>query len=528
MTLTPALHKALLAGVSRAPIATDSAGATLQDLLANVPQQLRLWHAVAASDLWHRAGYQPAPAEPQPASPDAPTCPRAAESVLSQILRGIHGDQMDGWLALARQHGYTLPHSALVALLEQGMTRPGLRATIKPLLGERGRWLAAQHPQWSEKYAAINEEAPANDWELGSLPQRVEALRAMRNRDPVTALAALESGWKQEPADSRIALLRCLSTSLSLHDEDFLELALDDKRKEVRTTAQQLLATLPGSKLAARCQARLAALMTIERKSGLVARLGSMLGGGLPELKLELPQLCDPAMRRDGIGIEKYHGLGEKAGWLQDMVRSVPPSYWTQTWQLTPDVVIRLFAQNEFHVALLTGLAQAAANAIAVAPDADSIDWFITLMTQAHMENLNLAGLLLSDMDKLPAPDQERIALLWISQQDRVPHAYNYAMEWAERRFNSSGEQLPLELSQLMLASEQRRMRALAQPSYITRHHFATLGKVLDTGVITTAQAGWPPGDWQHWPEWRQLVDDTMDRLHFRHTMQASFLENDA
>lgn len=519
MSLSPALHKCLLAGTSRAPLAADSATPPLQPLLAGVTEPMRLWHTVAATDLWQRAGFQPHSIEPQPACQDAATCPRAAEQVLHQILRGIHAEQLDSWLALARSRGMSIPHAALVQLLDQGAQKPALRASITPLLGQRGRWLIAQHPAWSEKYGAAD-DAPETHWQHGNLDQRRAALIAMRRQSPATALAALESDWPQETVENRAALLPCLATGLSLQDEDFLNRVLDDKRKEVRTIAQQLLATLPGSQLSERCKARLNAIFTLERKTGLAARLGAMLGGGLPELQLELPSAIDAAMKRDGIGIETHRGLGEKAGWLLDLMRNVPPSHWSSEWQLTPRQVLDVLAKQEFHTALVSGVVQAAARALAVQPQAADKDWFIMLMTDGA---LNMHNILLPEMHRLPQEDQERIVKHWLEQGSNA-----YTLEWAEQRFNTSGVTLTPELSRLMLNALQRQLKAEPAASYQHRYVFTVLAKVLDTSVLAVAQTGWPASDWEPWPQWRQQVDDLIETLQFRTTMQASFLETHA
>ena len=78
-----------------------------------------------------------------------------------------------------------------------------------------------------------------------------------------------------------------------------------------------------------------------------------------------------------------------------------------------------------------------------------------------------------------------------------------------------------------MLASTQRQMLADPRPDYQTRAGFAVLASALDPAALDGAQAGWPAGGWEHWPQWRPLVDALMETLQFRRTMQASFLETD-
>ncbi|NRR29319.1 hypothetical protein HSX11_03885 [Oxalobacteraceae bacterium] len=535
MNLNLSLHKALLAGVARAPIGPDSADIALRPLLASVPEPLRLWHSVAASDLWQRAGFQPSQATPQTACVEERTCPRAAEQMLDQILRGIHPEQLLNWLALAQQHGMKLPHAALVPLLDMGMQKPALRIALSRLLGQRGQWLLAQYPAWSDAFQLAGEESAETHWQLGTLEQRCLALQAMRRADPVAALAALAAGWAQETLEGRSALLPCLATGLGPLDEDFLEQALDDKRKEVRMAAQQLLGCLPGSRLSERCKTRLTALMALERKTGLGARLGAMLGmEGLPTLTLVLPETCDKAMKRDGIGIQSHYGMGEKAGWILDLMRCVAPAHWSVTWQLAPQQVLAVLAQQEFKTALITGLVQASARTLSVQPSAAAIDWFVMLAgdgAQVKTE-LNIPGMLMHDLERLPQPEQEGIVLHWLEDGSSGTHGFDLALAWAGQRSGAEGAAFPSalsdQLSRRLLAIIQRQMVAAPQPGYHTRGQFAVLAQALAATSLDYAHANWPASDWEHWPQWRALVDGLIDTLQFRHTMQSSFLETDA
>jgi hypothetical protein len=529
MNFSPTLHKSLLAGVARAPLAAD---APLQDVLTGVPAPLRLWHLVAATALWQRAGFAPAQAQGELVTPcpAAPTCPRSAERVLQLILAGIHTEQLAAWLALARRHGMAVPHGLLVPLLELGVQKPALHADLAPVLGQRGHWLVAQHPEWSTHYGvAADPDDPQVHWQLGTLTQRVAALAAMRRADPAAALAALQAEWPNEPPEHRAALLPMLGIGLGPQDEAFLERALDDKRKEVRVAAQRCLAALPGSQLAARCKARLAALFTLKHTTGLLARVGAMLGGALPELTLTLPETCDKAMKRDGIGSEQHRGLGEKAGWLLDLVRAVPPVHWSETWQLAPQEVYTLFARHEFSAALTTGLVDASTRTLSAQPDQAAFDWIAMLARQVPPKEtwLNIRASLLAELHRLPQAEQERTVQFWCEHPPGTRQVDPYALDWAERRYGAATDCLPPALSQLMLAGVQRAIRANAQADYQTRQELAILGRTLDPAILAAAQAHWPAPDWEHWPQWRDPVDKFMDTLQFRKTMQASFLETD-
>jgi hypothetical protein len=508
MSFSPAIHKSLLAGVARAPLGAD---APFQDMPTGVPEPLRLWHLVAANDLWQRAGFAPAQAQGELVAPcpAASTCPRSAERVLQLILAGVHTDQLAAWLALARRHSMAVPHGLLVPLLELGVQKPALRADLAPVLGQRGHWLVAQHPEWSAHYGASADLAtPETQWQLGSPAQRCDALRTMRRSDPAAALAALEAEWANEPVENRVAFLPLLAQGLGPLDEPFLERVLDDKRKEVRVWAQQLLVALPGSQLVERCKSRLAALF----------------GGVPPALTLALPEACDKAMKRDGIGNESHLRIGEKAGWVLDLMRCIPPAHWSAAWQLAPRDVLAVFANQEFHTALLTGLVQGAARTLGSQPMQEAVDWFVLLATENLPGGYGMqsAAVLLRDMQRLPQPDQERIVLHWLATSGGALRADTPALAWAEQRYTGA-DALPLALSQRMLKDAQLAMLAVAQPGYEAQRAFAILGRTLDPAV----HAHWPAPDWEHWPQWRDAVDKLMDTLQFRKTMQASFLETD-
>lgn len=500
--LAPAVHKALLAGVARAPLGADSVSVPLQGVLNGAADPLRLWHLVAAHDLVQRAGFAPAGTDSATTPcPDASTVPRSAERVLQMIMQGVHANQLHNWLALARQHGMALPHGLLAPLLELGTQQAALRPALAPVLGRRGHWLAAQHPDWSTQYSGGD---PVQHWETGTLAERRAALMAMRRAEPAAALAALDAAWPQEPLENRLALLPVLAIGLHLQDEAFLESALDDKRKEVRVVAQQLLAALPGAQLAERCKARLASVLT----------------GAPAALVVTLPETCDKAMKRDGIGVDTHRGLGEKAGWLVDLLRSVPPAHWSASWHVTPQQVLDLCARQEFGTALVTGLAQACTRTLTIASDPDAIAWFALMSTAPLPAGVSVD---MQALQRLAPAAQEEIVLRWLA----APGRDGAVLEWAEQRYGTAADALAPALSQALLANAQRALGAGMQPGYEARRALVILGRTADPAILAAARVNWPAPDWEGWTQWREPVDQLLDTLQFRTTMHASFLEND-
>jgi hypothetical protein len=155
-----------------------------------------------------------------------------------------------------------------------------------------------------------------------------------------------------------------------------------------------------------------------------------------------------------------------------------------------------------------------------------AVDWFVTLIGDKEQSRggLNIPAMLLPDVARLPLAEQERIVQRWLERAASDQQAYAYALAWAEQ----GAQALSPALSAAMLRNAQRQMMAAPPTTYSTRGNFTILGKALHCADLAYARGNWPPENWEHWPQWRTLVDDLMETLQFRHTMQASFLENDA
>jgi len=512
MQLPVNMHKAVLAGTARVPFEPATAVAPALQAVAGHG----LWQALAAQDLWQRAGFLPAAGveAPQPAAPDGAATPRAAEDMLLLLMRGLHAELLPAWLALAHAQGVCLPHACLVPLLEQGMGKPALREKLLPVLGERGRWLVAQNPDWSAKYVAGADDAAAVElaWNTGAPAQRAAALRAMRAADPAAALASLQSGWAQEAADLRAALLPCLEVRLSLADEPFLEAALDDKRKEVRGIARELLAILPGSQLSARCAARMEALFTLQPRGE----------GQLPVLEVALPEACDKPMKRDGVGVENPYHLGEKQAWLFNMMQCVPPDHWAQRWAVPPAGALQVMQASDFGRVLQEGLVHAMGLA-ARAGSASAADWFVAVHA-SKVPNARVLSSRLAEMAMaLPPSERERVLHAWLEcgNGSGVPDALMLARQMA----SEGGAQLSPAASRLLLGRLQQMMREKDTPGYGMKYEFETMAGLLDVGAMEYLEQGWPEPAWAHWDNWRQLVDELKEALRFKHTLHRSFTD---
>ncbi|HEX6033797.1 MAG TPA: DUF5691 domain-containing protein [Anaerolineales bacterium] len=263
---------------------------------------------------------------------------------MKRILEGEHEGVLPEFLSLTALHNRIVPPETLPALL--GLGKHTLRNLVLPVIGERGKWLAGQNPAWSY---ALGQEDGDESWDTATRAERVRLLERLREGDARHAIELVQSTWEHDPPEERAAFVAALSHGLSIEDEPFLETCLDDSRKEVRDAALDLLIRLPESRHAERMAKRVEPL--IEYKS-------QRLRGDI--LHVALPEQMDAQARRDGItGATLSKKLGKQANVLAQMISLMPPSFWTQRWNQTPEKIIPSALKSEWKEALILGWALA-------------------------------------------------------------------------------------------------------------------------------------------------------------------------
>ncbi|MEU2725346.1 DUF5691 domain-containing protein [Streptomyces smyrnaeus] len=338
-----------------------------------------LLDAAATETVRRRAGARPAVSrqrpEPAPADEREPL-PSAAERRLATLLadRALSGSSPAGaasgrrgsgpdlgellpqWLAEANARGYRAPAALLPALLDAARARTDLRAETLAFAGPRALWLARHNADW--KFALrdgvrrqIPDEHPQETerlWQEGLFAERVALLTTVRQRDPQAALALLSSTWQTERAEDRLMFLDSLRLGLGPADEPFLERALTDRSRTVRATAAELLATLPGSALAARMAKRARSCVALDRMGGAGPALPQSSGHRRESppaagIVVKAPHACDADMQRDGVVAKPPTGRGERAWWLVQLVEATPLEVWSeQLGGLTPAQIVAL------------------------------------------------------------------------------------------------------------------------------------------------------------------------------------------
>lgn len=511
-----------LVGTGRQPPRLPPPGDPLTTLLGGLDssdQEHTLLSAAAAVALYQQAGQRPPTSETppfEPCPPDhAPRCtPRAAQH-LALILRGTYPEVLAEWLEAAAAAGQRVPEEYLVPLLEMGQKKTALHGTIVSVVGERGRWLAAHHPAW--KYATVRQESQESQddtaseelWETGSAATRLALLQRLRRTTPARARALLTSTWKTEKADDRKHFLEELSEGLSMDDEPFLESVLDDRSKEVRAMAVNLLATLPESRLSQRMRERAAPLLTFRQK---IVR---------KSLEVTLPDECNPAMVRDGIipEVPRHIKVGPKTWWLGQMLGLVPPAYWYQQWNLAPAELLKVALKSEEKETLLDAWFQAARRVGDTA--------FLEALLPVFLKRKDTYGHIKVLIDYLPQERAEQ-AIVGLMQEEPQPlHGKHPAMPLLtkyEKPWSPT-------LARKVLESLHQRMTADENPASSTRLALWTFRQSLKEFALrippelaSEAAQGWPT-DAQHWDYWEDAVKQMVDILKFRSEMLKEFAQ---
>lgn len=100
-------------------------------------------------------------------------------------------------------------------------------------------------------------------WENGTPPKRAAAFREWRRADPAEARAALHDGWASESPAVRTALVEAMETGLSVEDEPFLELVMDERNKGLNSAIREILSRIEGSAFERRAEERARAAIDV-------------------------------------------------------------------------------------------------------------------------------------------------------------------------------------------------------------------------------------------------------------------------
>lgn len=359
------LTRLALVGTANQPSDAVSV-AEIDTLVPTASREQRILLQAAGLAVYQQAGRLPgsaSPPVPAPLEPPVAISP-ALQGVLSAAIRGELVD-LAPWLgARMARLGLRLPPT----LLPLVFSKPATLGDWHAVIGERGRWLAAQHRDWQAQLdklvvTELDRAILLRDWEEGSTAQRCRALAQLRRQDPAQARDWLGAVLAKEKAEQRQALVAVLAEGLSKADEPLLEGLLDDRSQAVRREVANLLAQLPDSAYMERMRVRARACVQWQAAAapvGLLARVGAALGKkAVPTLRVELPQELPKDWERDGIAANPDAGWGKRAYWLRELVATVPPPLWVEWAGADIEQLLPAMQADEWSEALLAGCAKA-------------------------------------------------------------------------------------------------------------------------------------------------------------------------
>ncbi len=369
------LARIALAGTTKAAGDPPPGGTPLDELFGGqtgLERERALLLRAAAEATYQLAGHVPVPGVPLPESAPSenlkPCSPEIAR-LIGDMLAGRNAELLPEAFRLLAEARLRLPPTLLPLALRLGAR--DTRAALRPVLGERGRWLSRSNPEWSwatDEDVMIGGEVPPDAesiWQEGTHSQRLAILRRVRAEDPAMARAWITGAWREEKADFRNDMLEVLEQDFSRDDEPLVERALDDRAPTVRARAAALLARVPGTALTTRVRQRAEQLLRYTppaptgRFQGLVR---SVLSGSKPQgtLAAVLPEGLDKDTIRDGIVAKPPQGLGERSWWLTQMLALVPPTHWSERWGASPSELIAAALTEDAGLTMIEGWSRAA------------------------------------------------------------------------------------------------------------------------------------------------------------------------
>jgi hypothetical protein len=235
-------------------------------------------------------------------------------------------------------------------------------------------------------------------------------------------------------------------------------------------------------------------------------------------------------MRRDGIGVSAHPGMGEKAGWVTDMLAAVDPRVWARQFERSPRECVALAEHSEFRAVLIRGWALATLRGTEADAPADLQAWLQELalwwigadivrreavpdallgMIAARFHE-NAGGASLALLDAFPDDwfqDGELVQLLH-RLADRSQETWTPAL-------TSSFLQRLQAIRPTLLKQGQPGLARLLLPAF---------ARVADAATVGAVEAEWRAGIKAD-SEWRATIDQFFELVRLRHEMILSFQE---
>jgi hypothetical protein len=501
-----ALQTLLMLGTDRVPI-PDALQEQAQtwDLETDTAPEKTAATALVYYRQWLQAGFvlpswaQALPQTEVDAQLEAECSPLASRH-LQEILDGKYPDALEEWIQLLQQAQQVLPSLALPALFQRSVNDAALWANLQAAIGQRGQWLLQQNPAWRTLCEPLAEPAA---WSTCTGPQRLSLLRGLRQSDSALGLQLLQSTWADEDPTQKPLLLNELQYGLTLADEVFLETCLTERRKETRQMAAELLASLAGSALQQRYLSYLQECVAI--KEG--------------KIQLNLPQEAPAAWRSDGVEVngKAPFSLLQRSAWLFQLLRRLPPGFWSTHWGLAPEEAIPLFAQQDREESWVQALSDACLLHKDIVWQEGLLAWWIKNPHSSTWQN-NVGRHLLQH---LPSASVQRLLTPFLQRQEYLlddAHPVTYLLCANTGSWND-------ELSLALLRPFKQYVLGAGNP-FASIWHYSRLLRALayrcDPQLFPQLNSGWEV-DSAFWARWQGEVERMLAVVQFRAKMCRAF-----
>jgi hypothetical protein len=275
-------------------------------------------------------------------------CSEERNLQLENIIQKKYDNILKEFLNRLAEKELILAPASLPGLFNYVKHKPELYELSLQCSGNRGRWLTECIKEW--EYLKEEKEDNSEKFYYGNLQERLIYLHKLRKEKPSEALNIIAEVWDSEGYLAKAEFIKVLETGLSAADDNFLEQALDDKRKEVRRAAANLLSQLPESALVIRMQELARGMVRYNKKRDSV--------------QIHLPQACTKAMRRDGIQSRKIFikDCGPMANLLAQVISKIPPGWWLDYLDKSPEELLQWSVKTEWRKVFFHGWAKASKN----------------------------------------------------------------------------------------------------------------------------------------------------------------------
>ncbi len=318
------------------------------------------------------------------------------------------------WLQKCNNKNQIVLPENVPLLFDLGIRYKQLQQEIIAVTGKRGEWLLPFNEAWKFEPAAVSEDL----WQTGTLEQRRNFLKDLRETEPAKARELLQQAWPQENANTKAELLKQLSVGISNEDVEWLEQLLNEKSQKVKDEALKLLKLTPGSNIVQQYWEILKQSITIRKEKGLLGI------GAKTVVEIKVTDKLDERIFKSGIEkISSEKGVSENDFITYQLIAAVPPSLFEEHYQLSKKEIIELFNKAKENRQLIPAFGSAAVNF-------KDVEWLKTVIgaseNQLYPEALQL----------LPDNEKEKYALQFFGNEQSADSVIHYVLLYYKKQWS--------------------------------------------------------------------------------------------